>query len=78
LALPAFSPSLDKEMARGVRDGKISFSATCISLQTVCEQSASFLGSPLGVHQFVIEMHHSATMATPKAAPRQPKMRSGT
>jgi hypothetical protein len=47
-------------------------------IASVCEQNVSRFGSPSDVHQFVNEMHQFVTMATSKAAPRQPKSRSGT
>jgi hypothetical protein len=49
---------------RGAGRRNFHFSATCISLQTVCEQSASSLDSLQGVHRFVIEVHRIVTAAT--------------
>jgi len=34
----------------------------CNSLQTLCEQSASVLGSRQGVHQFVNKVHQIVTV----------------
>jgi hypothetical protein len=51
-------------MAKGVRDGKISFSSMRNNLQTVCEQSASLLGAPQRVHQFVNKVHQVVTIGT--------------
>jgi hypothetical protein len=48
------------------------------SLQTVCEQSASVLGSRQEVHQFVNKVHQIVTVDALKTASRQQNMRSGT
>ncbi len=68
-----FPPSITKETAEAGRDTDSQVFAMCNTLQTVCEQSASVLGSAQGVHQFVIEVHRIATFAALKTSPRQPK-----
>jgi hypothetical protein len=67
-----------KEMAEGVRDGRISLFFDVRQTASVCEQNVSVWGSPESVHQSVNKVHQTATMASPKTAPGQPKMRSGT
>jgi hypothetical protein len=49
-------------MAEGVRDGKISFFFDVQQSETVCEQSASVLGSRRRVHQLVHEVHQIVTV----------------
>jgi len=48
-------------MAKGVRDGKISFFFDVQQSATVCEESASVLGSRQRVHQLVHEVHQIVT-----------------
>jgi hypothetical protein len=55
---------LIKEMAEGVRDGKISFFFDVQRSETVCEQSASVLASRRRVHQFVNKVHQIVTVGT--------------
>ena len=55
-------------MAKGVRDGKISFFFDVQQSETVCEQSASVLASHQRVHQFVNEVHQIVTMGALQTA----------
>lgn len=73
-----FPPSITKETAEAGRDTDSQVFAMCNTLQTVCEQSASVVGSPLRVHQFVIKVHRIATCAALKTLPDSQKLGSGT
>ncbi len=68
-----FAPSITKGTAEAGRDTDSQVLAMCNTLQTVCEQSASVVGSPQRVHQFVIKVHRIATFAGLKTPPRQTK-----
>jgi len=57
-------PHLIRKWREWSGTAKFRFSSRCISLQAVCEQSASVFGSPKKVYQFVMEVHRIVTAAT--------------
>ena len=63
---PAFAPHLIRKWREGVGTVKFRFSSMCNSLQTVCEQSATFRGRRSGVQQFVNKVQQIVISATRK------------